>query len=32
VHEDVPFTTPMSRAVDAEIRALADWLGLTLGR
>jgi uncharacterized protein YcaQ len=30
VHEDVPFTTAMTFAVDAEIEALADRLGLTL--
>jgi uncharacterized protein YcaQ len=30
VHEDVRFTTAMTRAVDAEIRALAEWLGLAL--
>ena len=32
VHEDVPFTKAMTKAVDAEIRALAHWLGLTLDR
>ena len=32
VHEDVPFTTAMTTAVDAEIAALAEWLGLTLSR
>jgi uncharacterized protein YcaQ len=32
VHEDVPFTKAMARAVDAEIAALADWLGLGLDR
>jgi uncharacterized protein YcaQ len=32
VHEDVPFTEAMTRAVDAEIAALADWLGLALDR
>jgi uncharacterized protein YcaQ len=32
VHEDAPFTAAMSRAVDAEVRALADWLGLALER
>ena len=32
VHEDVPFTAAMTRAVDAEIAALAGWLGLTLER
>jgi uncharacterized protein YcaQ len=32
VHEDVSFTTAMTRAVDAEITALADWLGLALER
>ena len=30
VHEDVPFTRTMTRAVDAEISALAEWLGLDL--
>jgi uncharacterized protein YcaQ len=32
VHEDEPFTSAMRRAVDAEIAALADWLGLALDR
>ena len=32
VHEDVPFTATMTRAVDAEIGALAGWLGLALER
>ena len=32
VHEDVPFTRAMTEAVDAEIAALAAWLGLTLDR
>jgi uncharacterized protein YcaQ len=32
VHEDEPFTHVMSAAVDAEIAALADWLGLRLDR
>jgi uncharacterized protein YcaQ len=32
VHEDVPFTTETASAVDDEITALADWLGLTLER
>jgi len=32
VHEDVPFSTSMTKAVDAEIAALADWLRLTLDR
>jgi uncharacterized protein YcaQ len=32
VHEDRPFTGAMRRAVDAEIAALADWLGLVLAR
>jgi uncharacterized protein YcaQ len=32
VHEDVPFTKAMTRAVDAEIAALAEWLGLGLDR
>jgi uncharacterized protein len=30
VHEDVPFTRAMTSAVEAEVSALADWLGLTL--
>jgi uncharacterized protein YcaQ len=32
VHEDVPFTRQMSAAVEAEISALAAWLGLPLER
>ena len=28
VHEDVKFTKAMTKAVDAEIDALAVWLGL----
>jgi uncharacterized protein YcaQ len=32
VHQDVSFTTAMTRAVDAEVSALADRLGLTLDR
>jgi uncharacterized protein len=32
VHEDTPFTSATSAAVDAEIEALTDWLGLTLDR
>jgi uncharacterized protein len=32
VHQDVPFTTTMTNVVDAEIRALADWLRLALDR
>jgi uncharacterized protein len=32
VHEDVPFTATMTAAVDAEIAALAAWLGLALDR
>jgi uncharacterized protein len=32
VHEDAPFTRAMTRAVDAEITALAEWLGLSLDR
>ncbi|MBO0846781.1 MAG: YcaQ family DNA glycosylase [Nocardioides sp.] len=32
VHEDTPFTTTMTKAVDAEITALADWLRLALDR
>ena len=32
VHEDAPFTSEVTDAVDAEMRQLADWLGLRLGR
>jgi uncharacterized protein YcaQ len=32
VHEDVPYTPAMTKAVDAEISALAEWLGLSLDR
>jgi uncharacterized protein YcaQ len=32
VHEDVAFTAAVTRAVDAEISALAEWLGLSLDR
>jgi len=32
VHEDEPFTSAMQDAVDAEIEALADWLGLEVMR
>jgi uncharacterized protein YcaQ len=32
VHEDTPFTPATTRAVDAEVVALAGWLGLTLDR
>jgi uncharacterized protein YcaQ len=32
VHQDVPFPKAMTRAVDAEITALAAWLGLALDR
>jgi uncharacterized protein YcaQ len=32
VHEDAPFTRAMTKAVDAEITALAEWLGLALER
>ena len=32
VHEDVPFTSAMTTAIDAEIAALASWLGLRLDR
>jgi uncharacterized protein len=32
VHEDVPFTKAVARAVDTEIAALAEWLGLVLER
>ena len=28
IHRDVPFTREMTRGVDAEIAALASWLGL----
>ena len=28
IHQDVPFTPTIRRAVDAELRALASWLGL----
>ena len=29
IHQDVPFSKPMQRAVTAEIEALAGWLGLS---
>ena len=29
IHEDVPFTKSMTKAVNAELRDLATWLGLT---
>ena len=32
VHEDVPWTSDVRDAVDAEIAALADWLGVTVVR
>jgi uncharacterized protein YcaQ len=32
VHQDVPFTKPMTTAVNAEIASLADWLHLTVER
>jgi uncharacterized protein YcaQ len=32
VHQDVPFTPAMVRAVDGEIEALSAWLGVTVGR
>ncbi len=32
VHQDVPFTTAMTRGVDAEIATLADRLGLSVSR
>jgi uncharacterized protein YcaQ len=32
LHEDVPFTTAMTAALDAEVDALADWLGLDVVR
>jgi uncharacterized protein YcaQ len=32
VHQDMPFTTAMTRAVAAEIDALGDWLGLAVSR
>ncbi|HEY6569165.1 MAG TPA: crosslink repair DNA glycosylase YcaQ family protein, partial [Candidatus Limnocylindrales bacterium] len=28
IHQDIPFTRDISRAVDAEIESLASWLGL----
>src|SRR5262249_59197965 len=31
IHEDVPFTRAIRRAVDAELEALASWLGLDAG-
>ncbi|HEY4608790.1 MAG TPA: crosslink repair DNA glycosylase YcaQ family protein, partial [Ilumatobacteraceae bacterium] len=31
VHEDVPFTRPMTKAVIAELKSLARWLGLGYG-
>ena len=31
VHEDVPFTRPMTKAVIAELQSLARWLGLDYG-
>jgi hypothetical protein len=32
VHEDEPFTTAMTTAVEAEIEDLAGWLGLEVIR
>jgi uncharacterized protein len=32
IHEDVPFTRAIAADVDAEIEALAAWLGLTVAR
>jgi uncharacterized protein YcaQ len=32
IHADVPFTPAIAADVDAEIEALADWLGLTVAR
>jgi uncharacterized protein YcaQ len=32
IHEDLPFTHAIAKAVDAEITALAEWLGLALDR
>jgi uncharacterized protein len=32
VHQDVPFTKPMTAAIDAEIEDLASWTGLPLKR
>ncbi|GHE07533.1 DNA glycosylase AlkZ-like family protein [Klenkia taihuensis] len=32
VHQDVPFTPAVTEDVDAELAALADWLGLALRR
>ena len=29
MHQDIPFTTAMTAAVEAELEALAQWLGLT---
>jgi uncharacterized protein YcaQ len=28
IHEDIPFTRDITKAVDAEIESLASWLGL----
>ncbi|HJU52643.1 MAG TPA: crosslink repair DNA glycosylase YcaQ family protein, partial [Acidimicrobiia bacterium] len=30
IHQDLPFTKAMSKALDSEIEALASWLGLGL--
>jgi hypothetical protein len=30
LHEDIPFTAPMRADVEAEIEALAVWLGLSI--
>jgi hypothetical protein len=30
LHEDIPFTAPMRADVEAEIEALAAWLGLRI--
>jgi uncharacterized protein YcaQ len=32
LHEDVPFTAAMTAAVEAEVDALAAWLGLEVER
>ena len=32
VHEDVPFTPAITAAVNTEIDALAEWLGLEVAR
>jgi hypothetical protein len=32
IHEDTPFTGAMTKAVDAEVAALAERLGLSVAR